>query len=177
VRRDRIRNLRQAVDSPPPSTEKKTHEEVPKKEDSTSTEPPTTLTSETNASLYQRVQEAELEKQKALKQVLELEETLKKQTQEQMNNTTDLSQMMELADTKGDQAALQWARQQLVGTTSTTTTTFGVPKVGNTHTRRKEGTGVRTLNLPHCFGRLCSNILSVSPHYSSISRSVSCLPC
>eukprot|EP00980_Cylindrotheca_fusiformis_P014869 scaffold4060_cov121-Cylindrotheca_fusiformis.AAC.3 len=110
VRRERINQLRQGLDSPKSNKETK---EAPKEK---------AVISETNAKLEKALIAAEKERNLALKRIQELEDKLMKE----MTNTskvpvtpvkdmTSLKEVMDMAKTQGEDAALKWAQEQLQG--------------------------------------------------------------
>jgi hypothetical protein len=113
VRRDRMRNLRDHLgDDPHPKTT------------TTTSTTNAFLTSEATSRLEQAYKKAEEEKQKAWKQVQELEQKLLQSTASATTTATTttstlpedaLQRMLQVADAKGEEAALQWARNQVSG--------------------------------------------------------------
>jgi hypothetical protein len=110
IRRDRIKQLRQGLDSPKSSATNKT--EPP-------TSPTATLSSSaTNRRLEEALQRAESEKNEAFKQIKELETKLMQEMRTTapvtpVKDMTSLKEVMDMAKTKGENAALLWAHEQL----------------------------------------------------------------
>lgn len=114
MRRDRIQQLRQGLDSPKSNPMEKSPAS-PK-----GIKEPSINSSQTNTTLEKALKQAEHEKNKALKQIKELEAKLMKEMTSTapvtpVKDMTSLREVMDMAKTQGEDAALQWAQEQLQG--------------------------------------------------------------
>ena len=107
VRRDQMKQWRQHLDSPKPAEKAQLLQEPPQQQQ--------TGLSSSNVILEQALKDANEERNKALKQIAELEEKLTKANTSQVSSepvTDALQQLLHLVNTQGEHAALDWARDQ-----------------------------------------------------------------
>ena len=118
VRRDRMRSLRQNLDTPRKVGEETdaTHTTATSTQKTQASSSSTSRSeSKTTRRLKEAYAKAEQEKQEAFRQIKELEEKLLRASSNSDNSTTSMQQLLQVAEDEGGDAALKWARDIVGG--------------------------------------------------------------